>query len=46
MRGLDSLKWAIFEGKPIGVTTHIISEETDTGWLINKQLLSLLSNKI
>ena len=43
MRGLDSLKWAIFEGKPIGVTTHIISEETDTGWLINKQLLPLYS---
>lgn len=43
MRGLDSLKWAIFEGKPIGVTTHIISEETDTGWLIKKQLLPLYS---
>ena len=43
MRGLDSFKWAIFEGKPIGVTTHIISEETDTGWLINQQLLPLYS---
>ena len=43
MRGLDSLKWAIFEGKPIGVTTHIVSEETDTGWLIKKELLPLYS---
>ena len=43
MRGLDSLKWAIFKGQPIGVTTHIISEETDTGWLIKKQLLPLHS---
>jgi len=42
-RGLDSLKWAIFDGKPIGVTTHIISEETDTGWLIKRKLLPLHS---
>ena len=26
VRGLDSLKWAIYDGNPIGVTTHIISE--------------------
>ena len=43
MRGLDSLKWAIYENKPIGVTTHIISDETDTGWLIKKELLPLYS---
>jgi phosphoribosylglycinamide formyltransferase-1 len=43
MRGLDSLKWAIFEGKPIGVTTHIVSEETDTGWLIKRNFLPLYS---
>ena len=42
-RGLDSLKWAIFEDQPIGVTTHIISEETDAGWLIKKELLPLYS---
>ena len=40
-RGLDSLKWAIFNNQPIGVTTHIISQEVDTGWLIKKQLLPL-----
>ena len=25
VRGLDSLKWAIYYGKPIGVTTHVLS---------------------
>lgn len=24
VRGLDSLKWAIVEGLPIGVTTHLL----------------------
>ena len=43
MRGLDSLKWAVYENMPIGVTTHIISDETDTGWLIKKELLPLYS---
>ena len=42
-RGLDSLKWAIFNGNPIGVTTHIISDEADTGWLISKRMLPLYS---
>jgi len=41
VRGLDSLKWAIFNGEPIGVTSHIISDETDTGWLIKKEKLPL-----
>ena len=42
-RGLDSLKWAVFNGKPLGVTSHIISEEIDCGWLIKKNLLKLHS---
>ena len=41
VRGLDSLKWAIFNGQPIGVTTHIISDECDAGKLIRQELLSL-----
>ena len=41
VRGLDSLKWAIYYNKPIGVTTHIISGETDTGWLIKKKLVPI-----
>ena len=43
VRGLDALKWAIYESLPIGVTTHIISEEVDLGLLIKKQLLPLYS---
>ena len=41
VRGLDSLKWAIYYGKPIGVTTHVISEECDAGKLIKQQLVPL-----
>ena len=43
VRGLDSLKWAIYYGKPIGVTTHIISEECDAGALINQKFVPLYS---
>ena len=43
VRGLDALKWAIYEGLPIGVTTHIISKEVDLGFCIKKQLLPLHS---
>ena len=41
VRGLDSLKWAIYGNKPIGVTTHIISEDCDAGRLIRRELVSL-----
>lgn len=36
-RGLDGLKWAIYKGYPIGVTTHIINNEVDSGLLIEQQ---------
>ncbi|MCS6905567.1 MAG: formyltransferase family protein [Bacteroidia bacterium] len=36
VRGLDALKWAIYEGLPIGVTTHIVNEEPDSGLLIRQ----------
>ena len=39
VRGLDALKWAIYEGTPIGVTTHIISSEVDLGWLIQRTMV-------
>jgi len=32
-RCLDSFKWAIYTGKPLGVTLHIPSEEIDLGTL-------------
>ncbi|WP_299104117.1 formyltransferase family protein [uncultured Tenacibaculum sp.] len=36
VKGLDALKWAIYHGEPIGVTTHYISEKADEGELIEK----------
>ena len=36
VRGLDALKWAIYNDMPIGVTSHIISEEADSGFLIRR----------
>ena len=39
VRGLDALKWAIYEGQPIGVTTHLTSEEADSGYLIERKII-------
>lgn len=33
-RGLDSFKWAIFNGDPIGVTLHLIDSEVDKGEIL------------
>lgn len=33
VRGLDALKWAVLEGLPIGVTTHVVDREVDAGHL-------------
>jgi methionyl-tRNA formyltransferase len=41
VRGLDSMKWAIYNNKPLGVTSHIISEEADQGWLIRRKFVPL-----
>ena len=41
VRGLDSLKWAILKGLPIGVTTHIINEDIDAGTLIAQEFISI-----
>ncbi len=41
VRGLDSMKWAIYNDKPLGVTSHIISEEADQGWLIKRTKVPL-----
>ncbi len=42
IRGLDSLKWAIYYKKPIGVTTHIISDQVDAGKLIRREIVPIL----
>jgi len=39
VRGLDALKWAIYYDRPIGVTSHVISEEADAGFLIKRELV-------
>ncbi len=41
VRGLDALKWAIWDDQPIGVTTHYVGEEADTGILIDRQETAL-----
>ena len=41
VRGLDAFKWAIYEMQPIGVTTHIIDNEPDAGFLIDQKILEV-----
>ena len=36
-RGLDALKWAIWENCPIGVTTHILGDYVDAGNIIERR---------
>ena len=43
VRGLDALKWAIYNDEKIGVTSHIISVECDAGKLIKRELVPLYS---
>lgn len=40
-RGLDSLKWCIYRDLPVGVTTHIIDEHTDAGWIIEQRYVPI-----
>lgn len=40
-RGLDNLKWAIYNNLPQGVTTHFIDENIDVGYEIYKELLEV-----
>jgi phosphoribosylglycinamide formyltransferase-1 len=40
-RGLDALKWAIYKGEPIGVTTHVISDEIDLGFLVEQEFINV-----
>lgn len=41
MKGLDAFKWAIYQGQPVGVTTHYISDKADEGELIEKQIVPI-----
>lgn len=41
IRGLDSVKWAILEGYPIGVTTHVIDKNIDAGQIIDQRFIKI-----
>ena len=43
VRGLDSLKWAIWEDKPIGVTTHFLGKYVDGGEIIERREIPVLA---
>ncbi|MBO4385059.1 MAG: phosphoribosylglycinamide formyltransferase [Clostridia bacterium] len=40
-RGLDAFKWAIVEGEPIGVTTHLIGDYIDAGEVIERRRIPI-----
>lgn len=44
VRGLDSYKWAVYLGLPIGVTTHIIGKEVDAGEIIERCKIKVNEN--
>lgn len=44
VRGLDALKWAIVEGSPIGVTTHILGDYVDAGEVIERREVPIYNN--
>lgn len=44
VRGLDALKWAIYDGQPIGVTTHQLGEKIDAGLIIERSMVPLYFN--
>jgi folate-dependent phosphoribosylglycinamide formyltransferase PurN len=43
VRGLDALKWAIYENLPIGVTVHYVDKDTDAGLLIVQKKIEITS---
>ena len=44
VRGLDSLKWAIHNQQPLGVTCHFVDSEADAGFLIEQREVPIYSN--
>lgn len=41
VRGLDALKWAIYEDQPLGVTAHLIDERVDAGRIVLRREIEL-----
>ena len=44
VRGLDSLKWAIHNQQPLGVTCHFVDSEADAGYLIKQREVPVYNN--
>lgn len=44
VRGLDSLKWAIHNKQPLGVTCHYVDSEADAGFLIEQREVPVYAN--
>lgn len=44
VRGLDALKWAIVEGLPIGVTTHLLGNYVDAGNVLERREVPIYEN--
>ena len=38
------MKWAVYEGHPIGVTTHLLGEHVDAGLIIERKMVPLYFN--
>nr|WP_300819524.1 GNAT family N-acetyltransferase [uncultured Acetatifactor sp.] len=43
-RGLDAFKWAIIEDKTIGVTTHLVGDYIDAGFVIERRKIDIYSS--
>jgi len=41
VRGMDALKWAILENKPLGVTAHLIDKRVDAGRVVLKKKIAV-----
>lgn len=41
VRGLDTLKWAIYDGADIGVTAHFIDARIDMGYIIDRRTIRI-----
>ncbi|KDE62458.1 phosphoribosylglycinamide formyltransferase [Fusobacterium necrophorum BFTR-1] len=43
-RGLDALKWAILNHDIIGVSSHLIGDEVDAGYIIERNIVPIYKN--
>lgn len=43
-RGLDNVKWAIIDGIPQGVTTHLIDSKIDRGIMIEQDIIKIYND--